>query len=211
MAAGAMSADRLRDQLSEKPVPRNALLEEAGRLEQQVSLLRAVLDAMRAFTATPPLTFTSEVLREIVEEAASLAFGPDGRARPPIEVQVPATIGIEVERTRLIQAVTNLLVNALESYPPGSPLAPIVVRAETHEGHVVLSIEDSGCGMSEEALSDAKTLFATSKPNGTGFGLPLAIKIVESEHGGQLSLESTKGNGTVVRLVIPTDRKRDYA
>ena len=48
--------------------------------------------------------------------------------------------------------------------------------------------------MSEEAQRDALTLFATSKPNGTGFGLPLAVKIVESEHGGRLTLESNEGS-----------------
>ena len=51
--------------------------------------------------------------------------------------------------------------------------------------------------MSAEAQRDALTLFPTSKPNGTGFGLPLAVKIVESEHGGRLSIESVKGRGTI--------------
>jgi signal transduction histidine kinase len=60
--------------------------------------------------------------------------------------------------------------------------------------------------MSEEVLTDASVLFATSKPDGTGFGLPLAIKIIESELGGRLSLESIKGQGTVVRVVIPEQR-----
>ena len=57
--------------------------------------------------------------------------------------------------------------------------------------------------MSAEAQRDALTLFATSKPNGTGFGLPLAVKIVESEHGGRLSIESVKGRGTIVRITHP--------
>jgi signal transduction histidine kinase len=67
-------------------------------------------------------------------------------------------------------------------------------------------IEDFGCGMSEEALADAVTLFATNKPNGTGFGLPLAVKIVESEHGGQVQLQSRQGHGTTVRITIRTHR-----
>ena len=51
--------------------------------------------------------------------------------------------------------------------------------------------------------------FATSKPNGTGFGLPLAAKIVESEHGGRLSIDSVKGRGTIVRIIIPEHRQVD--
>jgi signal transduction histidine kinase len=65
--------------------------------------------------------------------------------------------------------------------------------------------------MSAEAQRDALTLFATSKPNGTGFGLPLAVKIVESEHGGRLSIDSLKGSGTIVRIVIPKHRPVDRA
>jgi signal transduction histidine kinase len=65
--------------------------------------------------------------------------------------------------------------------------------------------------MSAEAQGDALTLFATSKPNGTGFGLPLAAKIVESEHGGRLSIDSVKGRGTIVRMIIPQHRQLDPA
>jgi len=61
--------------------------------------------------------------------------------------------------------------------------------------------------MSSEVQRDAFTLFATSKPNGTGFGLPLAVKIIESEHGGRLNVDSVKGRGTIVRMTIPLHRR----
>jgi signal transduction histidine kinase len=89
---------------------------------------------------------------------------------------------------------------------------PIEVRAELQEGLVAeIRVEDYGCGMSAEAKHDALPLFATSKPNGTGFGLPLAAKIIESEHGGRLSIESIKGRGTIVRIIIPKHHRMDRA
>ena len=87
-------------------------------------------------------------------------------------------------------------------------LKPIEVKAEVQDGLVAITIEDSGCGMSAETQRDALTLFATSKPNGTGFGLPLAVKIVESEHRGRLEVDSLKGRGTIVRITIPTHHQR---
>ena len=63
--------------------------------------------------------------------------------------------------------------------------------------------------MSDEVLADATVLFSTSKPGGTGFGLPLAVKIIESEHDGRLSLESRKGYGTTARVIIPVHRQRE--
>ena len=116
-----------------------------------------------------------------------------------------------VARGRLVQALTNVLVNAIEAYGDAVSPKPIKVKACLHQGIVGITVEDSGCGMSEEAQRDALTLFATSKPNGTGFGLPLAVKIVESEHGGRLTIESVKGRGTLVRITVPANPQMDAA
>jgi len=203
----ATSADRLRAQLSNEASSRTALRDEAARIEQRVAQLRAVLDAMRAYTDYPRLTFRAESLKRIIDEAASLAqAGASHPASPTIEIDVGDSITAEVAGTRLVQAITNVLVNAIESYDIGDSVMPIKVQAEAQEGRVMITVQDRGCGMSQEALVDARTLFATSKENGTGFGLPLAIKIIEAEHGGRLSLESTKGHGTIVTMVIPAQR-----
>lgn len=209
----AVSAERLRAQLSAADVPAETIAEEADRIGRRVTHLRSVLDAMRAYTAQPALSFTTEVLREIIQEAAGLALesSDDKLRRPSIEVHVPSGVVVAVSRPRLVQALTNLLLNAIESYRDVDLLKPIEVRADVQEGLVTIKVEDSGCGMSAEAQRDALTLFATSKPNGTGFGLPLAVKIVESEHGGRLSIESVKGRGTIVRIIIPKHRQVERA
>jgi nitrogen fixation/metabolism regulation signal transduction histidine kinase len=209
----AVSADRLRTMLSDEKTTRAALANEAVRIERRVAHIRAVLDGMRAYTAQPKLTFATEPLKDIIEDAAALVreAGPSKQRQPLIDIEVDATISAEISRARLVQALTNVLVNAVESYDGVNDLKPIVVRAGAEEGRVAISIEDSGCGMSTEALADASVLFATNKPNGTGFGLPLAIKIVESEHCGRLSLESLKGRGTIIRIIIPTQRQQGSA
>ena len=209
----AASADRLRAQLSAANVPAEGLAEEAERIGRRVTQLRAVLDAMRAYTAQPALTFKTEVLREVIQEAASVALESDrDKSRlPSIDINVPSSVVVDVARARLVQALTNVLLNAIESYREADSLKPIEVTADLQEGLVAITVEDSGCGMSAEARGDALTLFATSKPNGTGFGLPLAVKIVESEHGGRLSIDSVKGSGTIVRVIIPKHRQVDRA
>ena len=132
--------------------------------------------------------FRSELLVELVREAATLAVGATKTAGPAIEVEIAAQMTVDVDRTRIIQAITNVLQNAIDAYEGRSLEGPIRVRATASEGSVVLSIEDSGCGMSKESVADVGSLFATTKPNGTGFGLALAMKIVDSEHGGRLGL-----------------------
>ena len=209
----AASADRLRTQLSDPNVQAQALAAEADRIGRRVQQLRSVLDGMRAYTAQPALSFKTEVVREVIQEAAGVALESDGdkSRRPSIDINVPSSVLVDVVRARLVQALTNVLLNAIESYRGTDSLKPIEVRADLQEGLLAITVEDSGCGMSAEARGDALTLFATSKPNGTGFGLPLAVKIVESEHGGRLTIDSVKGRGTIVRIIIPKHRPVDRA
>jgi len=209
----AVSAERLREQLLAANIPTERLAEEADRIGRRVGQVRAVLDAMRAYTAQPALSFKTEVLREMIEEAANVALDGEGdKTRPPpIDINVASSVVVDVSRARFVQALTNVMLNAIEAYQGVDSLKPIEVRADLQEGLVAIRVEDSGCGMSAEAQRDALTLFATNKPNGTGFGLPLAAKIVESEHGGRLSIESVKGRGTIVRVIIPQHRQMDSA
>jgi len=169
--------------------------------------------AMRAYTAQPALNFKTEVLREVIQEGVSFVLESDEEKsrRPSIEINVPLNVVVDIARPRLVQALTNVLINAIESYRDIDSLKPIEVSADLQGALVAITVEDSGCGMSAEAQRDALTLFATSKPNGTGFGLPLAAKIVESEHGGRLSIESVKGRGTIVRMIIPQRRQLESA
>ena len=213
MSPLAFSAETLRTQLLAGTVPAEALVDEAARMGRRVEQIRNILDAMRAYTAQPPLSYKPEVLRDVIQEAATVAIESDSKSsrRPAIEIDVATTLVVCVARGRLVQALTNVLVNAIEAYGDRESPKPIKVKAQLDQGIVGITVKDSGCGMSEEAQRDALTLFATSKPNGTGFGLPLAVKIVESEHGGRLTLESVKGRGTLVRIAIPANPQMDPA
>jgi len=206
----ATSADRLVQQLGDAAAPREKLVDEASRMKDRIARLRAVLDGMRAYTAQHELRFARESIKEIVEESAALVR--EGlRKAPRIELDIPPHLHAEVCRARLVQALTNLMANAVESYDGLPAATPVAVTAQTAENRVVITIEDRGCGMSDEVLADAAVLFSTSKPDGTGFGLPLAVKIIESEHDGRLALESRKGYGTTARVVLPIHHRRERA
>lgn len=209
----AYSADTLHAQLLTGKVPPETLVEEAARVGQRVGQLRNILDAMRAYTAQPQLSYKQESLRDVIHESVTVAVESDskGLRKPAIEVDIATTLVVCMARGRLVQALTNVLLNAIEAYGNGDSPKPIRVSAQLREGIVEITVKDSGCGMSEESQRDALTLFATSKPNGTGFGLPLAVKIVESEHGGRLTIESARGRGTLVRIAIPANHHLDVA
>ena len=203
----ATSADRFVLQANDENVSRTKLVDEASRMKSRIARLRSILEAMRAYTAQHKVTFTMESLKEVVEE--SVALSRDSRREIPlITIKASPIIHAEVCRVRMVQALTNLLANAIESYDGLETTAPIVVAVHAEENRIMITIEDRGCGMSDEVLTDATVLFSTSKPNGTGFGLPLVVKIIESEHEGRLNLESRKGYGTIAKIVIPVRHQR---
>jgi signal transduction histidine kinase len=200
------SAERLKARLADSSASQPSLVEDATTIGRRVTHLKAVLDAMRAYTALPPLTFVTEDVTEVVSEALGVVREGDARGVLPTQVNGIA-FSAELCRSRVVQALTNVLGNAIESYDGIGKPRPICITLEQGDGWGAIIIEDFGCGMSGEVLADASVLFTTSKASGTGFGLPLAIKIVESEHTGRLTIESEKGRGTVVRIAFPTTRR----
>jgi signal transduction histidine kinase len=104
--------------------------------------------------------------------------------------------------------VSNLVVNALEATPRGGR---VNVMATSHDGFCVLSVEDSGSGISPEAREKLLQPFFTTKAQGTGLGLAIVARRV-AEVGGKLEWESpvSDGRGTRFRITLPVvDRRKE--
>lgn len=125
----------------------------------------------------------------------------------------PSTIRIKFDTTEtsvvvlgdvaeLQQALLNICINAKDAMPDGGELI-LVLRADREEGKCIVEVRDTGFGMSEDVLERCFDPFFTTKGEfGTGLGLPQALGIVE-KHGGKMEIESKKGIGTVVRIILP--------
>lgn len=97
-------------------------------------------------------------------------------------------------------ALLNLVLNAQQAMPNGGQL---VVRTSPTADGVALDLIDTGCGMDENTRSQIFETFFSTKPNGTGLGLPTTRKIIEA-HGGQISVQSELGRGTQFTIKLPT-------
>jgi signal transduction histidine kinase len=198
----------LERQLAVLRVP-DETLAHVRRARERVVLVTDFLDNLRAFTTHTPAEFTVETLHPIVTEAVDLALSH--MEGPSASVQVRQTVSralkIDANRSRLLQAFINIVVNAVESCVHLGRQGMLTISAAAEgETHVRITIGDNGCGMSEEALRDCVLLYSSGKPGGMGFGLPLAKKIIEIDHHGTLSIDSRMGEGTVVTLVLPADQ-----
>ena len=110
--------------------------------------------------------------------------------------------------TLLEQAFLNLTLNALEAMPTGGRLSIRTRSLPIHPGeegptHVLVRFRDSGIGMPEEQRQRAFTsLLSSTKPKGTGLGLAMVARVVES-HEGQIRIWSRPGRGTTIAMVLP--------
>ncbi len=111
------------------------------------------------------------------------------------------TVWVDPSLFRLV--FDNLVQNACQAMKGGGRVDVIVTRSNLLGGPAVsVQIKDHGHGMEAEVRERALDPFFTTRPSGTGLGLPIVQRIVEA-HGGELSIESDEGAGTSVTLLLP--------
>jgi signal transduction histidine kinase len=106
---------------------------------------------------------------------------------------------VMLDREAFRQALLNLIINARQAMPEGGQL---VVRTVTQGATVAVNLIDTGCGMDDKTLSKMFEAFYSTKPNGSGLGLPTTEKIVAA-HGGQIRVQSEIGRGTQITIELP--------
>ena len=142
-----------------------------------------------------------EVFFKVFEDTHLLAK----QKKLAIEFEEIEQMNIKGELGLLKRLLTNLIVNAIQYTPPGGEVT-FSLHKETN--HAVLTITDTGIGISEDALPYIFDRFYRVDPSrshetgGSGLGLAIAQKIVEV-HGGQIAVQSTVGKGTTFRVSLP--------
>ena len=148
---------------------------------------------------------TSRFLRRIIGSNIELIVKPSGTPVP-----------VRVDRQQIENTVLNLAINARDAMPGGGTLTIEARRqsvgvegAPSHPGlspgdYVVVSVSDTGTGMSPEVLQHAVEPFYTTKAVGKGSGLGLSSALVFAQQsGGDLRINSAPGQGTTVSIFLP--------
>jgi signal transduction histidine kinase len=142
-------------------------------------------------------------LREVVRSVARLlSRSLEDRVALELELSEEPTL-VRGDPSALQRAVLNLALNALDAMPEGGRLR-LVARAEPRGPLAVLEVEDDGCGMDIEVANQAFEAFFTTKAEGSGTGLGLAmVHGTISQHGGRIELRTKPGEGTHFTILLP--------
>jgi PAS domain S-box-containing protein len=190
------------------------VLEAATRIGQSVNRGRRVTEELRRFTRpTEPVRSAINVhswLEDSVKEFRRLL--PHNIVFESVVPDLP--MAIMADRDQIAQVVSNAIINARDAI--GSAAGSITLTASVtspqdtfsfralpgDKAYVQLSVSDDGPGISKENLARVVEPFFTTKRNGTGLGLAIAQQII-TLHGGYMFIDSTLGQGTVVRFFLP--------
>ena len=170
----------------------------------EVSRLEKILNNILSFSKEAPPNYTKNNIADVIERM--LVIHADLLKEKSIDVQknIANIPKFSFDKDLLIEALDNILLNAVDSMARGGTLTIMTEKAEEQElSSVVIKIKDTGAGISEDQLEMIFEPFYTTKvAEGTGLGLSITRKIMESMNG-SVEIDSEEGKGTVIKLSLP--------
>jgi two-component system sensor histidine kinase RegB len=198
----ALAAKELERALTRSAVPEESeLVADARLIREQVGRCRSILEQMAQGAGTVGEGVASCTIGELLDEALVGA-----RTAPDVLREVPdelAAVRLRLPPRAVSQALRSLITNAQDA---SQPTSAVMISVRRDDGALELAIRDRGAGMPGEILARIGEPFYTTKAPGRGMGLGLFLaRAVVEAVGGTLEIDSVAGEGTQVRVMLPTD------
>lgn len=141
----------------------------------------------------------NDVVGEMLSLLRSEAAGHSVVMRTALAPDLPP---VSADRVQLQQVLMNLMLNGMEAMDGRG--GELTIRTEQEKEAVRVSVSDTGAGIPADKIENIFNAFFTTKPDGTGMGLPISRTIIES-HGGELWASLNPERGTTFHFTLPTD------
>lgn len=185
---------KLADRMSE------AELQLADKIIETINHLSQTVEQIVNFARPLSLERRAVDLNHIVTDLLQL-LAPQldsAHVEPCIELSAEPMRG-RLDESSLRSALTNLILNAVQAMTGGGRLS---IKTLRNGDGLCVEIADTGAGMTREQVGRVFEAFYTTKAKGLGLGMPYAKKVIE-EHGGEIGVESSPGEGTLVTVRLP--------
>jgi signal transduction histidine kinase len=196
-----LNMDLLAEDLAEADTPSGRRsLKRVDVVRRECQRLQSLLDDFLNFAKVRRLHLVSSDLNHQIDDVLEF-FAPEAKEAGVDVVRYldPELPRVMLDREAFRQALLNLIINAKQAMPDGGQL---VVRTAAEHGTVATYLIDTGCGMDDRTAARMFEAFFSTKPGGSGLGLPTTQKIVEA-HGGTISVQSELGRGTQIKISLP--------
>jgi PAS domain S-box-containing protein len=178
--------------------------EALSRIVKDVIRAADIIDRNRSLyrrgTPQREMVNLNELIREMTALLRDAANRHSISMRADLDESLPTIVA---DRVQMQQVLMNLMLNGIEAMKDTS--GELTVRSgKSDDGQVLLSVSDLGVGLPAEKIDRVFDAFFTTKTQGTGMGLSISRRIIES-HGGRLWACANTGRGATFQFTIPTD------
>ncbi len=169
-------------------------------ISQEVQRLEKFLADLSTYTHTTPTQKVSGDILALIREVISFMEASFQEQGVTFELSAPEVIAaFAFDPGQIRQVLINLFKNSLEAMPHGGVLR---VSAAVQEDHLVLTIADTGLGITPEHLRSLFTPFFSTKEGGTGLGLTICRGLIDQHHG-EIAISSEVNRGTTFTIRLP--------
>lgn len=207
-----LSAERVQHKLINKLNEEDAkiLRRSTETIVNQVEALKRMVNEFNQYARVPELVLQPLDFNRLVKEVLLLYETANMVTDSNKQIKIKKILSdnlptIRGDSTQLRQVLHNLLQNAQDALID-SPEPLIEIKTEKVHDGIQLSIQDNGCGFSDEIRARVFEPYVTTKKKGTGLGLPIVKKIIE-EHEGVIHIENIKPHGAQISIKLPTVEK----
>ncbi len=187
----------------ESPVPE--VQETLDILDREVATCERIIGSLLDFTRTRPPNRRETALNDLVREALSRLDAPENvEIADRLDESLPP---ISADPDQLLQAIQNILSNAVQAMPDGGRLE--VSSDHDEAGLVRVHVTDTGGGIPQEAQAKLFEPLYTTRAKGIGLGLAVTKALVGA-HRGTIEVESQSGRGTTFTVRLPVGTREDH-
>ena len=190
---GEKSANRDNQRLTRALRKIAVIQKETDRLEQ-------ILDGFLRYVNRTELQLATVDINELVSDMVDF-YSPQALSHSITTRQglYAEPLVCKVDADMLKQVILNLFINAQQAMSDGGEL---MIRTNRQKEDAVIQISDTGSGISPDKLPNIFDIYYSSRPQGSGLGLPTTKKIVEA-HNGTITVDSVPGKGTLFTIKLP--------
>jgi two-component system sensor histidine kinase BaeS len=181
-----------------------SLHDETGKLTGIIAGMEELIQAEASVLSLKKEEIRLKPFLEAIVERYAAMFRSSG---VEIMLQCEEEAAVIADPDRLSQVLVNLLGNALKATTAGGS---VTVRARAQDRDVLVSVEDTGCGIAADELPFIFERFYRGARGGMGLGLAIVKELVEA-HGGRIEVRSEPGKGSVFTVILPKTGERSQS
>jgi signal transduction histidine kinase len=196
-----LNMELLAEDLGEPQTPaQRRALKRVETVQRECQRLQLLLDDFLNYAKVRRLHLEpSDLNHQIADVLDFFAAEADAAGIEVVRYFDPELPSVLLDREAFRRALLNLILNAKQAMPEGGQL---VVRTAAENDAVAIYLIDNGVGMNEHTAAKMFEAFFSTKPGGSGLGLPTTQKIIAG-HGGRITVQSELGRGTQITIELP--------